>query len=304
MNFLNRKSLTFALIGGTAMVVLAPSAQAATVYGVTSTGNLVRFDSATPGTISGSVPISGLQSGETLAGIDFRPATGQLYGLGSGSRLYTINPVTGAATQVGSNGAFTLSGTSFGFDFNPTVDRIRVTSDADQNIRLNPITGGLAATDTSLAYAVGDANAAANPNLVGSAYTNNNAPSTTTTLYGIDSAIDILVTQNPPNNGTLNSTGPLGVNTTGTVGFDIFNDAGGGNTGFASLAPGAGATSSFYTINLSTGAATLVGSVGGGLQLADIAVEPVPLPPALLLGIPGALCALGGAKRMRSRRTI
>jgi hypothetical protein len=292
------------MLGAISATVCAPPAHATTVYGLTTTNGLVRFDSATPGTLAGSAPVTGLQVGESLLGIDFRPATGQLYGLGSTSRLYVISPLTGAATAVGSSGAFTLSGTSFGFDFNPTVDRIRVTSDTDQNIRLNPNNGALAATDTNLAYAAGDSNAGANPNVVGSAYTNNNAPSTTTTLYGIDSAIDVVVTQNPPNAGTLNTVGPLGLNTTANVGFDIFNDAGGGNTGFASLTPGAGTASSFYTINLSTGSATLVGSVGGGSLLADIAVEPVPLPPALLLGIPGALCAIGGARRMRGRKSM
>lgn len=292
----------FVIALGAAALLAGATAQAATVYGITSTGNLIQFNSTSPGVIAKSVPVTGLQAGETLQGIDFRPATGQLYGLGSGSRLYVIDINTGAATQVGSSGAFTVNGTAFGFDFNPTVDRIRVVSDTDQNLRLNPNNGALAATDTPLAYAASDPNAAANPNVVGSAYTNNFNLATTTILYGIDSALDIVVTQNPPNNGTLNTVGPLGVNTTGVVGFDILTDGGGANSAFASLSPG-GSTSSFYTINLTSGAATLVGSIGSGLSVNDIAVEAVPLPPALLLGIPGALCALGGARRIRNRRS-
>jgi hypothetical protein len=288
---------SFAILGLAA--ALSPAAGAATVYGLTTTNSLVVFDSATPGTASAALPVTGLVAGDTLVGLDFRPANGQLYGLGSGSRLYSINRVTGVATQVGSSGAFTLSGTSFGFDFNPTVDRIRVVSDADQNLRLNPDTGGLAATDVALTYAAGDPNVGQNPNVVGSAYTNNFGGSTTTTLYGIDSALDLLAIQNPPNNGTLNTTGALGVNTTDRVGFDIFTDAGGGNNGFASLT--VGTTSNLYTINLTTGAATLVGAVDGGVLLNDIAVQPLPIPTALLLGVPGALCAFVGAKRMRRR---
>jgi len=62
--------------------------------GLTSTGNLVTFDSGTPGTIDSSLAITGLQGGETLLGIDRRPATGLLYGLGSTSRVYTIKPST------------------------------------------------------------------------------------------------------------------------------------------------------------------------------------------------------------------
>jgi hypothetical protein len=123
-----------------------------------------------------------------------------------------------------------LDGNSFGFDFNPTVDRIRVVSNAGQNLRLNPDTGQIVdsdpntpgvQSDSDLAYATGDSNQGQSPNVVGSAYTNNVAGATTTTLYGIDSALDILVTQNPPNNGTLNTVGALGVNATGVVGFDV-----------------------------------------------------------------------------------
>ena len=55
---------------------------------VTSTNVLcIRFDSATPGTVS-QVAITGLQAGEVILGLDRRSATGELYGLGSTSRLY------------------------------------------------------------------------------------------------------------------------------------------------------------------------------------------------------------------------
>src|SRR4051812_33031925 len=107
-----RISNRLAVVLGAAVLLAGSTAQAATVYGLTSTGSLVQFNSATPGTIARSVPVTGLQPGETLQGIDFRPATGQLYGLGSGSRLYVIDINTGAATQVGSSGAFTVNGTS------------------------------------------------------------------------------------------------------------------------------------------------------------------------------------------------
>src|SRR4030095_14815219 len=91
------------------------------------------------------------QGGENVLGIDFRPATGELYGLGSTSRLYRIGIANGAAVQVGA-GPFSplLSGTDFGFDFNPQSDRIRVVSDAEQNLRLNPDNGTIAGVDTNL----------------------------------------------------------------------------------------------------------------------------------------------------------
>ena len=237
----------------------AVSANAATAFGVNAANQLVRFNTATPGTVANIGTITGLQAGETILGIDFRPVNGQLYALGSTSRLYTINITTGAATQVGVAGAFTLSGTDFGFDFNPTVDRIRVVSNTGQNLRLNPGTGALAATDTPLNPGV--------PNVNAAAYTNNFAGATTTTLYDIDTTTNSLYTQNPPNNGTLVLVGPLGVVSTNSTGFDISPF---GGPAYAALT--VGGVSGLYTINLGTGAATLVGAIGGGNVLRGLAI--------------------------------
>ena len=107
-------------------------------------------------------------------------------------------------------------------------DLIRLVSDGDQDLRLNPNTGAVAGTDGTLAYAAGDPNAGANPNIVGSAYTNSFLGTKMTTLYGIDSGLGALVTQGSvggapvsPNTGQLFTVGSLGVGTSGTVGFDI-----------------------------------------------------------------------------------
>jgi uncharacterized protein (TIGR03437 family) len=246
-----------------------------TVFAVTSGGRLISFSATAPGTIITSLTLTSLPPGESIVGIDFRPATGQLYGLSSANKLYTINTATGAVSPV-SGAALAVSGTAFGFDFNPTVDRIRGVSDTDQNFRLNPLNGSLAATDTALAFAAGDANAGANPNVVGSAYTNNFAGATTTTLYGIDSNLDVLVRQgspdgtpNSPNGGQLSTVGPLGVNTGDQVGFDI--EAPGG-VAYASLTAAGANTSSLYIVNLATGAATPVGAIGGGEAVRGIAL--------------------------------
>ena len=140
--------------------------QAETIVALTSANRLLFFDSATPGTVTKLFTIT---NDEPLVGIDFRPATGDLYALGGTSgRLYVLNLVSGA----GSNPSGTppvLIGFRFGFDFNPTVDRIRVTSDAEQNIRLNPDNGTVAGTDTNLQFAPTDVHAGANPNVAGSA---------------------------------------------------------------------------------------------------------------------------------------
>lgn len=122
-----------------------------------------------------------------------------------------------------------------------------------------------------------DPNSGRNPNVVAAAYTNSFLGATSMTLYGIDSSLGALVRQGSdggapvsPNTGTLFTIGSLGAAATSDlVGFDI---AQGTNAAFASLtAPGASA-SQFFTINLSTGAARLVGTIGSARPIRGIAV--------------------------------
>lgn len=271
------------LIGpiGVGLMVLdiAAVVRVETVYGLTASNKLLTFSSGTPGTIASTTAITGLAAGENLVGIDFRPLTGQLYAASTQNRIYTINPTTGAATPVGGAPLNPpLNGASFGFDFNPAVDRLRVVSNAGQNLRVNPLTGAVAMADTNLTFAAGDANATATPSIVGEAYTNNQAGVTSTTLYGIDSNLDVLVLQGSiggtptsPNTGMLTTVGALGVNTTDQVGFDI---APATDAAFASLTLSGGTTSNLYTINLNSGMATLIGTIGGGEVMRDIAIAP------------------------------
>jgi hypothetical protein len=284
-------------------------AEAESLTGLTSTGNLVRFDSTTPGTIDSSVAITGLQAGETLLGLDRRPANGFLYGLGSTSRIYVINSTTGVATFVGATPfAPALTGTAFGFDFNPVSDRIRVVSTDTSDLRLNPNNGALAALDTPLSYAAGDSGAGLTPRVVGSAYTNNFAGAAATTLFGIDSNRDVLVMQGgpngvpSPNGGVLTTIGTgLGFDTSDLVGFDISGISG---VAFASLTPSTGGASELFTINLTTGNASLAGTIGG-LTLTGLAADAgsgaVPEPAGLvLLGI-GGLVLIAVVCRRRAR---
>ncbi|MFI4917624.1 MAG: DUF4394 domain-containing protein [Phycisphaerales bacterium JB060] len=270
-----------------AIAALAASAQAQLTYGLTDTQSLVTFDAASPGTIQGGSFLSGLASGERAIGIDFRPATGELFALGSQNNLYTVNPGTGAATRVGSGFSDGLDGSSFGFDFNPTIDRIRVVSDADQNLVLNPITGGSTMV-TDLFYRAGDANEGADPNVAGSAYTNSVAGATTTQLYGIDTGLDILVRQDN-SAGTLDTVGALGVDLTDVVGFDIDGST---NMAYAAVQDTALGRSTFWSIDLDTGAATQIGEVGGGALVGSIAIVPAP----------GTLAMLGLAGAFATRR--
>jgi len=242
-----------------------------TIFAVDESNVLVAFGAMRPDQADARGTITGLQSGEAIVGIDFRPADGKLYAVGSSSRVYMIDTVTAAATAVGT-AAFTpaLAGTAFGVDFNPVPDRIRTHSDTEQNLRLHPGTGALGAVDGVLAYAAGDAGAGSNPVIAGTAYTNSVAGATTTTLFAIDAARDVLVTLAAPNDGMMRTVGALGAATSEWVGFDI---AGNDGSAYATLST-SDSGSALYTVNLTTGAATRVGTVDHGRRLRGIAIAP------------------------------
>ncbi len=121
----------------------------ATLYAVSSSNQLLTFDSATPGTIATSISITGLDANTTVQGIDFRPATGQLYALGivdngqtQTGRLYQLNTANAVATPVGPalGNPFNVA-LYWEIDFDPTADSIRVVNSLDENLRLNPMMG-------------------------------------------------------------------------------------------------------------------------------------------------------------------
>jgi hypothetical protein len=180
------------------LAACAGSLRAENFFAIESGNFLVAFD--TELSFIATRYITGLRPGERILGIDFRPANKQLYGLGSTSRLYVIDPETAVARVVGDGRPFapTLDGTAFGFDFNPTVDRIRVVSNVGQNLRLHPDTGAVVAQDRDLNYADG-----VTPLVAGSAYTNSVAGASSTVLYNLDVRRRALVIQNPPNDGRL-----------------------------------------------------------------------------------------------------
>jgi hypothetical protein len=142
-------------------------------------------------------------------------------------------------------------------------------------MRLNADTGGLAGTDIPLAYAVGDPFAGVTPNVSAVAYINNYAGSPTTTLYGIDSTMNALVIHNPPNNGTLNTVNPLGVDIGAIEGFD-YTEA--DHAAYAVFNRPGVTNSEIYRIDLSTAAAHLLGAVNSAEIIRDIAIpDPQPM---------------------------
>lgn len=256
------------------------------VFGLTVGDHLLRFDGDDPRQAA-KKDITGLRNGESLVGIDFRPSgpdatQGKLYGLGDRGYIYTIKPRTAAAERgprITADGEpVALRGDSFGIDFNPTVDRLRIVSDANQNLRVNVDDGALAdfnpivpgtQPDGDLRYAAGDPNFGEDPAVTGVAYRNAKPAAlgtTNTELYDIDANTDDFSEQDPPNDGTLNTEGSLGVNTNRLVGFDIVTRGASpeGDRGYAALQRPGSDSSSFYGVNLNTGKATRIGTIGGG----------------------------------------
>ncbi|MBC7567281.1 MAG: DUF4394 domain-containing protein [Pedobacter sp.] len=240
------KATKVAELGGQITGVAIPTEPVA--FAISTSNELLIFNPASQISTLVTKAITGIQVGESILGLDMRPLNGQLYALGSTSRIYTINASSGAATMVGVGPLATLiSATAVGFDFNPVPDRIRIVGNNGQNFRINPVDATLT-VDMPISLA--------GASITGAAYTNNFAGTTATVLYDIDSTIDRLYKQDPPNNGTLVDVGPLGINVEAASGFDI-----GGTSGIAYGIFTVGTVQRLYSMNLTSGAATAISTI-------------------------------------------
>ena len=244
-------------------------------FALINSNTLAKYDASKPDKIISRVSITGMQSAETMLAIDFRPATGQLYGVGSSSRIYVINTTSGEARVIGS-GSFTpaLAGDIAAFDFNPTVDRIRLISTGGQNLRLNPETGTVVANDGAI-----NIGGTINTSVSSAAYTENKAGASTTVLFDIDVTNDILYKQSSPNTGGIEAVGNLGIDLSGTGEFDIA-----ASDNIALAVYNSGSTASVFTVDLSSGKAENVGMLGGATTVRGIAIPTHPVAYAVLNG--------------------
>jgi hypothetical protein len=236
-------------------------AQAEELWGVAG-NDLITFMSSDPLPCERR-PITGLATGESIVGIDFRPEPPfmRLYALADTGQLYLISdPASGFATPITPGPLPVLKGTWFGIDFNPIEDCLRVVSDSDQNLQVNPDTGALIATDGDLVYAAGDPNAGKDPRITAAAYSNNFDGANSTTLYAIDASLGVLVIENPPGSGIISTVGSLGVSHP-MNGFDVSGSTG---TAYVALVQGAIFEPALYAVNLKTGKAVEIGTIGCG----------------------------------------
>jgi Domain of unknown function (DUF4394) len=288
---------------------VAPSAAQTTAaplstYILTDDSRLVMTTDAQPFAPGAPQAITGLTSGDILVAIDVRPQTGSLYGLAVNAAadtvtVYTIEPRNGRASLVGAPAGFVdAAGTTvgmpdpatvgYGFDFNPTVDRIRVVTGSGLNFRLNPNNGAAVDGNLNQTPAPGGTNpdgpVSGAPGVEATAYTNSAPNVTVTTQYTLDATGNRLLIQNPPNAGNQTMALPITLNGapldfSAAAGFDI---PAGINATAANAPVTSGSAlavltvdgvSSLYRIDLTSGAATLVGPLTG-LNARGLAVIP------------------------------
>jgi hypothetical protein len=250
---LNKMKL-FAIAGALATAATtATGAQAAGwIVGLVDGKSIVTIDPASR-KVASKADIKGA---DKIVGIDVRPADGMLYGIAVDGSLVAIDAKSGQATAKSKLSEKFKPDVVTIVDFNPVVDRIRVMTSEGSNLRVNPEDGKWM-SDGSHKFKDGDANAAKKPKIVAGAYTNSWKGTKATTLYNIDAATGSLVTQNPPNDGVLNTVGPLGVKVDGPVGFNIVSTGEDKNDGWM-VSGGA-----LYSVDLKTGKATMVGKIEG-----------------------------------------
>lgn len=187
-----------------------------------------------------------LELGEIIQDIDYRNSEGVLYALtklsGKGY-IIRIEPSSGVILRVstlvteGTTTQIALSDTSYTIDFNPEVDRLRVIGSNGSNLRVDVSTG-----DT-----LTDTNIQSGNTITGAAYEDSfSSAGRGTQLFTLDSSMDRVNLQNPPNDGTQSNPKSLlgSTNVESINGYDI-NPS--NNTGLALLT--VGGSQQFYNIS-------------------------------------------------------
>ncbi len=257
------------------------AAQAASLVGLSTNNQIGVFDSANVAAAA-FVNISGLNSGESLIGIDLRPSNNTIYGISTSNNVYTVNASSGAATFVTAlNTSIINASLGYGFDFNPMADfagnaSLRLVSSAGNNYAVNVntgVVGNLAGANIGTGFSA-------------VAYTGSTpagAPTSTPTLYYINGATDTLNVNaaagafNAPN---IQVVGGLNANIAAVNGFEIFAD---GSAFLAATVGDGNGQTRLFDVDLVTGKASQIGQFGRGVIGLAAAPSAVPVPAAAWL---------------------
>ena len=280
-------------VAGAALALTALAAPAVTLVGITSQNQITRIDTTNISAAS-TVAITGLAAGDRFVGIDLRPKDNRIYGVTLSNQLYTVDELTGATSLVAALSSAVINpALGYGIDFNPVADfgsgaSLRLLSSAGANLAVNASTG-----------VVGNAANTIASGFSGAAYSNSSplptAAPASTTLYYINSSSDTLqMATSAFNTPTISSVGALGVDVLKANGFELLADG----SAFAALNvdDGSSLLTGIYSINLGTGAATLLGSYNGTLSGLTVSAVPEPQTWALMAG---GLLGLGFLARRR-----
>lgn len=252
---------------------------------LTSPNNLIRFSSATPGTVTVIGPSA--QAGILFSGLDFA-GNGNLYAYGLNtttsvpSGLMQVNTTTGAATLIGGGGL--VQGDNINdMSWNPvTGQMMAVASNAAGTINdlytLNLASGAATLVGAITGMPAGALNVGLASNAAGVNYVHDIGSDQMFSLAGLAAT----------------ALGPEGILTNFSQGMTI-DWSGSGVWYHAAVVNSPSVSISLYTVNPATGVAALVGPIGAGptsFEPGDIAIQPVPTPASLaLLGIGGLFAA-------------
>lgn len=292
MNAMKRIALT--LLSILSALSLVTNAKAVTCYALTDTAHLLSFDSTSPGSVTDKGAISGL-GGYTLVGLDIRtttqttsaanPGLGSVWTIGySGAlfQLFVITPSTPptaapiGAPLVGINNSASANGWGFGFD--PARDRIRFIG-VQYNYLIDPNT----------ATYQHDTDFAGFPAFSGAAYTTSSFGGTSQ-FYNIDrgTSPDRLQTSGDVSAGSVSVVGTnLGFDFSPPAALDIFQ-----NTSLLA------SNGTLYSVNLSTGVASMVGAISGAPSIRGLAIVPTTFPPVLSVTV-----KISGKKKITTTAT-
>lgn len=292
-DFKLRSTISIAIAA--ALWLSSGGANAEYLVAINSQNQISVFDS---NNVQGAIfnTIAGDGFGESFVGIDLRPSNNLVYGLTFSNTIYTIDATTGVSSFVAAlTDTVIRPGRSYGIDFNPVDDRgtgasLRLISSTGENFVVNAVTG-----DVTTAQSIGSGYTAI-------AYTSSDPSTPTTTpsstgLYFINSNSDTLSFASTDFNlPAITTVGALNEDILRANGFEILANG----TAFSAVTIDDGALKSVLTtIDMGTGAATVVGVFNGTINGLTVAAVPEPETYAMLVA---GLGLIGAASRRKSKK--